>query len=109
MLRLLWKGARTSTIRYFVIKVVASFGTDIDYHVNSHRLERSRTVRPLHPAQDPTPITVEERWSDVRLSNGRLYPFAHSIWNLDTQTRLSWLDVHQIESISDIAAGYFNT
>ena len=84
---------------YFVIEVVSRFGTDIDYYVNrdTYQLERARSVRPLHPTQDPTPITVEERWSDFRMVEGVLHPFGYSQWNVDTGERLSWLEVHSIE------------
>jgi hypothetical protein len=84
---------------YFVINVVSRFGTDIDYYISrdSYRLERGRSTRPLHPTADPTPITIEERWSDFRMVEGVLHPFGYSQWNVDTSERLSWLEVHSIE------------
>jgi len=84
---------------FYVINVVSRFGTDIDYYVSrdSYRLERGRSVRPLHPTVDPTPIIIEERWSDFRLVEGVLHPFGYSMWNVDTGERLSWLEVHSIE------------
>ncbi len=84
---------------FYVITVVSRFGTDIDYYVssNEYRLERGRSVRPLHPTVDPTPITIEERWTDFREVQGVLHPFGYSMWNITTDERLSWLEVHSIE------------
>ena len=84
---------------YYLINVKSRFGTDIDYYVSSDtfHLERGRSVRPLHPTQDPTPITIEERWGDFRMVSGVLHPFAYSQWNVDTGERLAWLEIHSIE------------
>ena len=48
---------RIDGVEYYVLNVISAFGTDIDYYINadSFLLERSRTTRPLHPTQDPTP------------------------------------------------------
>ena len=82
------------TTSYYHVNVVSTFGTDIDYYINAnnHRLERSRTTRPLHPTQDPTPIRIEERWVDFRWVNGVLHPFGYSLWNVDSNEKLSWLE-----------------
>jgi hypothetical protein len=64
---------------YFNIRVISAFGTDIDYFLDGdYRLVRGRSVRPLHPTIDPTPITIEERWSEFRLVGDVLHPFAYS-------------------------------
>jgi hypothetical protein len=83
---------------YYVVNVMSRFGTDIDYYLNRETfiVERGRSVRPLHPTADPTPITIEERWSDFRTVVGVLHPFAYSQWNVDTGEKLSWLEVHSI-------------
>lgn len=100
---------RVEGIEYVVINVLSEFGTNIDYYLNarSRRLERSRTVRPLHPTQDPTPIPIEERWSDFRWVDGVLHPFRLELWRVDTQTRLSWLEVHLIERLSTSDPAFF--
>ncbi|MDX1517351.1 MAG: hypothetical protein R3288_10950 [Woeseiaceae bacterium] len=103
-------GCRTiDDTRYFVINVVSRFGTDIDYFVNAatYRLERSRSVRPLHPTQDPTRITIEERWSDFRPVNGVLHPFAYSQWNVDSGEQLSRLEIHDIADLPDATVADF--
>lgn len=84
---------------YYLIRVKASFGTDIEYYVNaeSFLLERARATRALHPTLDPTQITIEERWSDFRRVNGVLYPFILSQWDTATGKRLSWLEVRSVE------------
>lgn len=94
---------------YFVVNVVSRFGTDIDYYVSTedYRLKRARSVRPLHPTQDPTPITIEERWSDFRYVGGVLHPFAYSNWNVTTGERLNWLEVHTIERDRDATTATF--
>ena len=94
---------------YYVINVVSRFGTDIDYYLSSEdfRLERGRSVRPLHPTQDPTPITIEERWGDFRLVSGVLHPFAYSQWNVDSGERLAWLEIHSIEVDDDATVSTF--
>lgn len=84
--------------KFYVINVRSRFGTDIDYYLNqkTNVLERSRTIRALHPTVDPTPITIEERWTDFRMVEGVLHPFGFSLINADTGERLSWLEVHSI-------------
>ncbi len=83
---------------YFVINVISRFGTDIDYYLDrdSYIVERARSVRPLHPTVDSTPIAIEERWSDFRVVDGVLHPFAYSQWSVDTGEKMSWLEVHSI-------------
>lgn len=94
---------------YYVINVVSAYGTDMDYWIDAstYRLERSRTWRPLHPTQDPTPIQVEERWSDFRMVDGVLHPFGYSQWNVADGTRLAWLEVHRIEPFQDATPEFF--
>lgn len=94
---------------YYVINVQSRFGTDIDYYVSSgdFHLERGRSVRPLHPTQDPTPITIEERWADFRMVSGVLHPFAYSQWNVDTGERLAWLEIHSIEFDAEATVSTF--
>lgn len=88
---------------YYVINVMARFGTDIDYYVNAktYRMERARTVRPLHPTQDPTPITLEERWTDFRFVNGVLHPFGYTQTNVDTGEQLSRQKIVELSSWPD--------
>lgn len=94
---------------YYVVNVVSRFGTDIDYylHAGTYRIERGRSVRPLHPTRDPTPITIEERWDDFRMVGGVLHPFAYSQWNVDSGGRLSWLEIHSIEQDRDASVATF--
>ncbi len=94
---------------YYVINVLSKFGTDFDYFINreTHFLERSRTVRALHPTVDPTPITIEEQWTDFRMVEGVLHPFGFSLVNTDTGERLSWLEVHTIERDTEAQADTF--
>lgn len=95
------EGCRTiDETGYFVVNVVSRFDTDIDYYLNrdTFLLERARTTRPLHPTIDPTPITIEERWSDFRSVDGVLHPFGYSQWNVDSGERLSWLEIYSIEN-----------
>ena len=94
---------------YFVVNVVSVFGTDIDYFLNAetYLMERGRSVRPLHPTADPTPITIEERWADFRDVAGVLHPFDNSNWNVDSGERLSWLEIHTIEPFTDATVEFF--
>ncbi len=94
---------------YYVINVVSRFNTDIGYYINrdSFRLERSRTERPLHPTQDPTPITIEERWTEFRYVEGVLHPFGYSQWNVDTDEKLNWLEIHRIEVFNEASVAFF--
>jgi hypothetical protein len=84
---------------YYIVNVVSRFGTDIDYYISKwdYWVERGRSVRPLHPTQDPTPITIEERWGDFRMAGDVLHPFSYSQWNVGSGERLSWLEIHTIE------------
>ncbi len=95
--------------RYHVLNVLSQFGTDIDYYINAetYRLERARSVRPLHPTQDPTPITIEERWSDFRVVEGVLHPFGYSQWNVDSGERLARLEIHEIMQLPNADAADF--
>lgn len=94
---------------YYVVNVLSRFGTDIDYYVSAvdYWVERGRSVRPLHPAEDPTPITIEERWGDFRLVGDVLHPFSYSQWNPDSGERLSWLEIHSIEQDDSATAATF--
>ena len=94
---------------YFVITVRSKFGTDIDYYLNreTYVLERSRTVRPLHPTVDPTPITIEEQWSDFRWVEGVLHPFGLRLVNVDDDEVLSWLEVHSIAHEPTLTSEFF--
>lgn len=94
---------------YYTVNVVSRFGTDIDYFLNqeSFIVERGRSTRPLHPTADPTPILIEERWTDFRFVEGVLHPFGYSLWNVDTGEKLSWLEVHSIEQDTDATADTF--
>ena len=94
---------------FYVINVRSRFGTDIDYYLNqkTYVLERSRTIRALHPTVDPTPITIEERWTDFRMVEGVLHPFGFSLIDVDTGERLSWLEVHSIERDLDAEVNTF--
>lgn len=94
---------------YYLVNVVSRFGTDIDYYLNRQTfiVERGRSVRPLHPTADPTPITIEERWSDFRTVEGVLHPFAYSQWNVDSGEKLSWLEVHSISQDVDASPNDF--
>ena len=94
---------------FYVVNVVSRFGTDIDYFLNpdTYIVERARSVRPLHPTADPTPITIEERWSDFRTVEGVLHPFAYSQWNVDSGERLSWLEVHTISQNDEASPADF--
>jgi hypothetical protein len=94
---------------YYVLKVVSAFGTDIDYYINadSFLLQRSRTTRPLHPTQDPTPIQIEERWSDFRAVEGVLHPFAFSQWNVAKNERLTWLEILSISRLDAAEKAHF--
>lgn len=89
--------------RYYVINVLARFGSDIDYFINadSFIVERARSTRPHHPSLDPTLVTIEERWSDFRQRSGVMFPFAYSQWNVDTGERLAWLEVKSITADPD--------
>jgi hypothetical protein len=89
---------------FYVVNVRSRFGTDIDYYLATETflLERSRTVRPLHPTVDPTPITIEERWTDFRAVDGVLHPYGFSLINVDTGEVLSWLEVHSISRDPDL-------
>lgn len=84
---------------YYVVRVEATFGTDIEYfvHAASFRVERARATRALHPTLDATQINIEERWSDFRWADGVLFPFGYSQWDVDKNERLSWLEVKSVE------------
>lgn len=94
---------------FYVVNVISSFGTDIDYFVdtNDFLLRRSRTFRPLHPTQDPNPILIEERWSDFRSVDGVIHPFKVILWDTKNELRLNWLEVLRIERLDSAKTSDF--
>lgn len=83
---------------YYVVNVKTRFGSDIDYYLTStdFRLERARSRRALHPTQDATQVTIEERWSDFRRVGGVLRPFAQTQRDVASGELLSSLSVEEI-------------
>lgn len=68
---------------------------------------RSQATRPLHPTVDPTPIVIEERWSDFRFVDGALHPIRLEQWNITEGTRLTWLEIASIEPYADATEAAF--
>lgn len=94
---------------YYLVRVKATFGTDIEYYVNakSFLVERARATRALHPTLDATQINIEERWDDFRWIDGVLFPFAYSQWDMDKDERLSRLEVRSVEVDAEASPALF--
>ena len=62
---------------YYVLRITLTDGYTTRLYVdpNSWLITRRRDVRPLHVDVDPTPTTIESRYSDFRKTDGVMFAF----------------------------------
>ena len=62
---------------YYVLRITLADGYTTTLYVdpNSWLITRRRDVRPLHVDVDPTPTTIESRYSDFRKTDGVMFAF----------------------------------
>lgn len=73
-------------VEYYVLHMTFADGNKTSLFVDpqSWRITRRREVRALHPDIDPTPTTIETRYSDYRSIDGHWFSFSSQ--NIDLQT-----------------------
>jgi hypothetical protein len=73
-------------VEYYVLHMTFEDGNKTSLFVDpqSWRITRRREVRALHPDIDPTPTTIETRYSDYRSIDGLWFSFSSQ--NVDLQT-----------------------
>jgi hypothetical protein len=84
---------------YYVLRITLTDGYTTILYVdpNSWLITRRRDVRPLHVDVDPTPTTIESRFSDFQKVDGVLFAFATTDLDLATQRILETTTVRSIK------------
>lgn len=84
---------------YYPLRITFSDGYTTTLYVdpNSWLITRRRDVRPLHVDVDPTPTTIESRFSDFRKTDGVLFPFVSTDVDLATGKILETTQVRSVK------------
>jgi hypothetical protein len=84
---------------YYALRITLTDGYTTTLYVdpNSWLITRRRDVRPLHVDVDPTPTTIESRFSDFRKVDGILFAFASTDLDLATHKILETTTVRSIK------------
>ncbi|HZA38286.1 MAG TPA: hypothetical protein VE486_04020 [Candidatus Baltobacteraceae bacterium] len=90
---------RIDGIDYCALRITLNDGYTTTLYVDpkSWLVTRRRDFRPLHVDVDPTPTTIESRFSDFRKVNGVLFAFASSDTDLTTDKVLETTTVRSIK------------
>ena len=90
---------RIDGIDYCALRITLNDGYTTTLYVDpkSWLVTRRRDFRPLHVDVDPTPTTIESRFSDFRKVNGVLFAFASSDTDLTTGKVLETTTVRSIK------------
>ena len=85
--------------QYYPLRITLTdgFTTTLYVDASSWLTTRRRDVRPLHVDLDPTPITIESRFSDFRRVNGVLFAFASADTDLATDKVLETITVRSVK------------
>jgi outer membrane lipoprotein-sorting protein len=86
-------------IDYYALRVTLNDGFMTTLYVDPRNwlITRRRDVRPLHVDVDPTPTTIESRFSDFRKVDGVLFPFASTDTDIATGKVLETTHVRSIK------------
>jgi hypothetical protein len=86
-------------IDYYVVRITLKdeYTTTLYVDPRNWLITRRRDVRPLHVDIDPTPTTIESRFSDFRKVDGVLFAFASSDVDLATGKALETTKVRSIK------------
>ena len=84
---------------YYALRVTLTDGYTTTLYVdpNSWLIMRRRDVRPLHVDVDPTPATIEARFSDFRKIDGALFAFVSTDTDLATGKILETTRVRSVK------------
>ena len=85
-------------VDYYVLRLTFADGYTTTLYVDSNTwlIARRRDVRPLHVDVDPTPVTIESRYSDFRAISGVQFSFANTDVDLTTGKVLETTTVKSI-------------
>jgi len=96
-------------INYYVVRFVPEPKDPIDLYIHPETwlIERSRQTKALHPDVDPTPQTVEARYSDFRKVDGVLRSFKTVSTNLKTGEIVQTDTVHDVQTNVELSDQFF--
>ena len=96
-------------IQYYVLRLALSDGYLTTLYVDPKNwlITRRRDVRPLHVDVDPTPTTIEQRSSDLRMTGGVKFAFASSETDLQSGKVLETTVVRSVKINPALAPSIF--
>jgi len=102
---------RIDGVDYYALRITMNDGYATTLYIDSRNwlITRRRDVRPLHVDIDPTPTTIESRFSDFRKVNGVLFVFASTDTDLATGKVLETTTVRSIKVNPQFDAAIFST
>jgi hypothetical protein len=102
---------RIDGIDYYALRITMNDGSATTLYVDARNwlITRRRDVRPLHVDIDPTPTTIESRFSDFRKVGGVLFAFASTDTDLATRDVLETTTVRSIKVNLQFDATIFST
>lgn len=102
---------RIDGIDYYALRITMNDGSTTTLYVDARNwlITRRRDVRPLHVDIDPTPTTIESRFSDFRKVGGVLFAFASTDTDLATRDVLETTTVRSIKVNLQFDATIFST
>jgi hypothetical protein len=102
---------RIDGVDYYALRITMNDGYATTLYIDSRNwlITRRRDVRPLHVDMDPTPTTIESRFSDFRKVNGVLFAFASTDTDLATGKVLETTTVRSINVNPQFNPAIFST
>ena len=79
------------------ITLADGYVTTLYVDPNSWLITRRRDFRPLHVDVDPTPTTIESRFSDFQKTGGVMFPFVSTDVDLATAKILETTQVRSVK------------
>jgi hypothetical protein len=95
---------------YYPLRITLADGytTTLYVDTNNWLITRRRDVRPLHVDVDPTPTTIESRFSDFRKVDGVFFAFASTDIDLATYKILETTNVRSIKVNPQLDSAIFS-
>jgi hypothetical protein len=102
---------RIDGIDYYALRITMNDGYTTTLYVDQRNwlITRRWDVRPLHVDVDPTPTTIESRFSDFRHVGGVLFAFASTDTDLATRKLLETTTVRSVKVNPQFNAAIFST
>jgi hypothetical protein len=96
---------------YYALRITLTDGYTTTLYIDpkSWLLTRRRNVRPLLPDVDPTPTTIESRFSDFRKVDGVLFAFAGTDTDLTTHKIVETTNVRSLKVNPQFDPAIFST